>query len=119
MTDAEGEQSVLALALRRLKPAAGKGKRAMAICTARAALDPWSSSRENVQTSNSVLPHCLHLNGAHGLRGSRASSGSRISARNSCPQRRQRAMMVRIRSSKPGHPIIRSCVGKATNATRS
>ena len=35
MTDAEGEQSVLALALRRLKPAAGKGKRAMAICTAR------------------------------------------------------------------------------------
>ena len=35
MTDAEGEQSVLALALRRLKSAAGKGKRAMAICTAR------------------------------------------------------------------------------------
>ena len=35
MTDAEGAQSVLALALRRLKLAAGKGKRAMAICTAR------------------------------------------------------------------------------------
>ena len=52
------------------------------------------------QVSNSVLPHRGHLNGAAGLRGSRASSGSRTSARNTCWQRRQRAVIVFIGTSK-------------------
>ena len=48
------------------------------------------------QVSKSVLRHRSHLNCADGLLGSRASSRSRISARNSCPHWRQRAIMVFI-----------------------
>ena len=64
-------------------------------------------SRANGQKSKSVPPHCLHLSGADGLPGSRASSGSRISARNSCPQRRQRATIVLIRPpSRPPYNML-------------